>query len=156
MNKVKTFEEMERLNAIFAEVEAEEKRQFEEDSKNFKYQQFQCDEKKRVANNDRLAQQNPSQVAGNVRQMLKDHSLTTRWEIVLANAYLSLYEDKVSVAKKDRKDYAEIRNELEIHRNIVASISRRLENAEKSATEQNNHHYYKMFADAVKTLLEKI
>lgn len=67
MNKVKTFEEMERLNAIFAEVEAEEK-----------------------------------------------------------------------------------------HRNIVASISRRLENAEKSATEQNNHHYYKMFADAVKTLLEKI
>ena len=46
--------------------------------------------------------------------------------------------------------------EMNILRNFVQGVSARLEKAEKSAREQDNHHYYKIFAEGVKGLLEKI
>ena len=47
-------------------------------------------------------------------------------------------------------------SELNILRNFSQGVSQRLEKAERSAREQDNHHYYKIFADGVKTLLEAL
>ena len=39
---------------------------------------------------------------------------------------------------------------------VVTDVDTRLQKAEKSAKEQDNHHYYKIFAEGVKTLLDSI
>ena len=46
--------------------------------------------------------------------------------------------------------------ELHILRNFANAVDTRLQKAEKSAREQDNHHYYKIFAYGVKELLEKL
>ena len=46
--------------------------------------------------------------------------------------------------------------ELNILRNFANAVDNRLQKAEKSAREQDNHHYFKIFAEGVKTLLEKL
>ena len=46
--------------------------------------------------------------------------------------------------------------EINILRNFANAVDNRLQKAEKAAKEQDNHHYYKIFAECVKTLLESI
>jgi hypothetical protein len=54
------------------------------------------------------------------------------------------------------KELGALNTELNILRNFAQGVSYRLEKAERSAREQDNHHYYKIFADGVKTLLEAL
>lgn len=46
--------------------------------------------------------------------------------------------------------------EINILRNFANAVDNRLQKAEKAAKEQDNHHYYKIFAQGVKTLLNSI
>lgn len=157
--EIKTAQERNRLDEIFAEVEAYESQQFNADAIAYKSQQ-QRDEANAKAKIERLKQENPSAMYGMAKQMLASGGLKTKWEIVLADAYTKLYEDKVNVSKVKRKsermDYGAVRAELEVYRNFVIAVQKRLDNAEKSAREQDNHHYYKIFAEGVKTLLDKL
>ena len=103
--KVKTAEEMERLDSIWAELEAH-KDELEEPKPDTR-PQAEIDEENRKAKIRRLS-------------------------------------------SLERKEF------LGVLRNFAQGVSQRLEKAERSAREQNNHHYYKIFADGVKTLLEEI
>lgn len=40
--------------------------------------------------------------------------------------------------------------------NCANGVSQRYEKADRSAREQDNHHYYKIFAECVKEMLEKL
>lgn len=51
---------------------------------------------------------------------------------------------------------APMNDELNVLRNFATAVDIRLQKAEKAAKEQDNHHYYKIFAEGVKTLLESI
>ena len=52
-------------------------------------------------------------------------------------------------------------NEAEIYElnrlsNFAMAVIQRLKNCERAAREQDNHHYYKVFADYVRKHLEKL
>ena len=51
---------------------------------------------------------------------------------------------------------APMNTELNVLRNFANAVSMRLEKAERSAREQHNHHYYKIFAEGVKSLLDAL
>ncbi len=105
--KIKTAEERDRLDRIFAEVEAAEHGEPLEpvDIRT----QEQRDEDNRRAKIDRLANLEIKEFVGNVKSNIGNNAFTTRWE-----------------------------------------------KAERTAKEQDNHHYYKLFAEQVKSLLEKL
>ena len=90
-----------------------------------------------------------NEIVGDARSMMNCGGLHTRWERIFAKALVALYDDKP-------KEQGAINAELNILRNFVQGVSARLEKAEKSAREQDNHHYYKIFAEGVKKLLDSI
>ena len=149
---VKNPEEMERLNAIFAEVEKAEKAEFEADSKAYKSSleaakknQVEQDKTNHEAKVQRLIQQDPSQIASQARQLINDNACKTKWERVFANAYIELFKE---VAFKN--------SELNVLRNFANSVDHRLQCAERSAKEQDNHHYFKIFAESVRKMIDKM
>lgn len=137
--KMKTSEECERLDRIFAEVEAAERGETMEpvDTRT----QEQRDEDNRRAKIDRLANLERKEFIGNVKANIGNGAFTTRWEKILSQFIVN--------------QLAPMNDELNILRNFTKSVSTRLEKAERTAREQDNHHY-KMFADKVKSLLEKL
>lgn len=65
------------------------------------------------------------------------------------------------VEAADRGDVLEpvdtrTQTEINLLRNFANGVSQRYEKAERSAREQDNHHYYKIFAECVKEMLEKL
>ena len=66
----------------------------------------------------------------------------TKWEKILSQFILN--------------QLAPMNEEINILRNFANAVDNRLQKAEKAAKEQDNHHYYKIFAEGVKTLLESI
>lgn len=138
--KIKTEEERARLDAIFAEIEAEERGAATpfEDTRT----QEQIDEDNRKAKIDRLANAEMKEFLGNVKANAGHGAYKTRWEMILSKFIL------------DRM--APMNVELNVLRNFAIAVSNRLEKAERSAKEQDNHHYYKIFADGVKELLDAL
>lgn len=138
--KIKTAEERERLDRIFAEVEAAERGETPEpvDIRT----QEQRDEDNRRAKIDRLANLEIKEFVGNVKANIGNGAFTTRWEKILSQFIM------------DR--LGPMNEELNALRNFTKSVSTRLEKAERTAREQDNHHYYKLFAEQVKALLDKI
>ena len=138
--KIKTDEERERLDRIFAEVEADERGDTMEpvDTRT----QEQRDEDNRRAKIDRLANLEIKEFVGNVKSNIGNGAFTTRWEKILSQFIM------------DR--LGPMNEELNVLRNFTKSVSTRLEKAERTAREQDNHHYYKIFAEQVKALLDKI
>ncbi len=138
--KIKTDEERARLDAIFAEIKAMERGEIpqKEDSRT----PAQTAEDNRRAKIDRLANADLKEFIGNVKSNIGNGGFKTKWEQVLSqfivNRIVSMNE------------------ELNILRNFANAVDIRLKKAEKSAREQNNHHYYKIFADGVKELLDSI
>lgn len=139
--KIKTEEERARLDAIFAEIEAAERGELLEPEP-------QQDPQK-SAKELRLENCPINEIVGDARSMMNCGGLHTRWERIFAKALVALYDDKP-------KEQGAINAELNILRNFVQGVSARLEKAEKSAREQDNHHYYKIFAEGVKKLLDSI
>lgn len=139
MAKIKTDEERRRLDEIFAQIEAEERGETE---------QIQTQQVPSKNAEQRLEQQDVSQIVGNAKCMLKDGSFKTKWERVLAKTLIKVTERP--------SELGALHTEINILRNFANGVKKRLENAEKSAREQDNHHYYKIFAEGVKQLLENL
>ena len=138
--KIKTAEERERLDRIFAEVEAAERGESapEEDTRT----QQQIDEDNRLAKIKRLSNLETKEFIGNVKANIGNGAFTTRWEKILSQFIM----DRI----------APMNDELNVLRNFATAVDIRLQKAEKAAREQDNHHYYKIFAEGVKTLLNSI
>ena len=66
------------------------------------------------------------------------------------NGYLVAIKEELRKAEGKHPGFCEALLDPE------SRVSQRLEKAERSAREQDNHHYYKIFADGVKTLLEAL
>ena len=120
--KVKTSEEMARLDAICPQAE--------------------IDEENRKAKIRRLSSLERKEFLGNVKSIVGNGGFTTKWEKILSQFILN--------------NIAPMNEEINVLRNFAQGVSQRLEKAERSAREQDNHHYYKIFADNVKTLLEAL
>lgn len=138
--KVKTAEEMARLDAIWAELEAH-KDELEEPKPETR-PQAEIDEENRKAKIRRLSSLERKEFLGNVKSIVGNGGFTTKWEKILSQFILN--------------NIAPMNDEINILRNFAQGVSQRLEKAERSAREQDNHHYYKIFADGVKTLLEAL
>lgn len=138
--KIKTEEERARLDAIFAEIEAMERGEPlpVADSRT----PAQVSEDNRRAKIDRLANSDLKEFIGNVKSNIGNGAFTTKWEIILSRFIVNRL--------------APMNEELNILRNFADAVDIRLKKAEKSAREQDNHHYYKIFAEGVKQLLEKL
>ena len=142
MATIKTAEEMARLDAIFAEIEAEERGET-----------VVAAQPPRTTAEERLMSQSAKQIVANAKGMLKDGSFKTKWEKALAKTLIQVVEDCSIVEKKQ---ISLLNTELNTLRNFVTAIDTRLQKAQKAAKEQDNHHYYKIFAESVKTLLDSI
>lgn len=138
--KIKTDEELARLDSIFAEVEAAERGETLEPAKT--RTQEQIDEDNRRAKIDRLSCLERKEFLGNVKSIAGNDGFKTKWERILSQFILN--------------QLAPMNEELNILRNFANAIDNRLQKAEKAAREQDNHHYYKIFAEGVKALLESI
>ena len=138
--RIKTEEERARLDAIFAEIEAMESGEPlpVADSRT----PAQVSEDNRRAKIDRLANSDLKEFIGNVKSNIGNGAFTTKWEIILSRFIVNRL--------------APMNEELNILRNFADAVDIRLKKAEKSAREQDNHHYYKIFAEGVKQLLEKL
>lgn len=138
--KIKTSEERERLDRIFAEVEAAERGETapEADTRT----QQQINEDNRRSKIKRLANLETKEFIGNVKANIGNGAFTTRWEKILSQFIM--------------ERIAPMNEELNVLRNFASAVDNRLQKAEKAAKEQDNHHYYKIFAEGVKTLLESI
>ena len=140
MAKIKTAEELARLDSIFAEVEAAERGETLEPAET--RTQEQIDEDNRRAKIDRLSSLERKEFLGNVKSNAGNDGFKTKWERILSQFILN--------------QLAPMNEELNILRNFANAVDNRLQKAEKAAKEQDNHHYYKIFAEGVKTLLESI
>ena len=140
MAKIKTAEEMARLDAIFAEVEAAELGETLEPAETRTKEQI--DEDNRRAKIDRLSSLERKEFLGNVKSIAGNDGFKTKWERILSQFILN--------------QLAPMNEEINILRNFANAVDNRLQKAEKAAKEQDNHHYYKIFAEGVKTLLESI
>ena len=138
--KVKTAEEMARLDAIWAELEAH-KYELEEPKQDTR-PQAEIDEENRKAKIRRLSSLERKEFLGNVKSIVGNGGFTTKWEKILSQFILN--------------NIAPMNEEINLLRNFAQGVSQRYEKAERSAREQDNHHYYKIFADGVKTLLEAL
>ena len=138
--KVKTAEEIARLDAIWAELEAH-KDELEEPKPDTR-PQAEIDEENRKAKIRRLSSLERKEFLGNVKSIVGNGGFTTKWEKILSQFILN--------------NLAPMNEEINVLRNFAQGVSQRLEKAERSAREQDNHHYYKIFADGVKTLLEAL
>ena len=138
--KIKTEEELARLDSIFAEVEAAERGETLEPAET--RTQEQIDEDNRRAKIDRLSSLERKEFLGNVKSIAENDEFKTKWERILSQFILN--------------QLAPMNEEINILRNFANAVDNRLQKAEKAAKEQDNHHYYKIFAEGVKTLLESI
>lgn len=138
--KIKTDEERARLDAIFAEIEAIERG--EQLPKVDSRTPAQIAEDNRKAKIDRLANADIKEFFGNVKANIGNGAFTTKWEIILSRFIV--------------ERMTPMNEELNILRNFANAVDNRLQKAEKSAREQDNHHYYKIFAEGVKNLLEAL
>lgn len=138
--KIKTAEERERLDRIFAEVEAAERGETLEPAETRTKEQI--DEDNRRAKIDRLSSLERKEFLGNVKSIAGNDGFKTKWERILSQFILN--------------QLAPMNEEINILRNFANAVDNRLQKAEKAAKEQDNHHYYKIFAEGVKTLLDSI
>ena len=138
--KIKTEEERATLDRIFAEVEAAERGETLEPAET--RTQEQIDEDNRRAKIDRLSSLERKEFLVNVKSIAGNDGFKTKWERILSQFILN--------------QLAPMNEEINILRNFANAIDNRLQKAEKAAKEQDNHHYYKIFAECVKTLLESI
>lgn len=143
----------ERMERLFAEVEAELYPERAQTVTQPTVPQKVTDELNRIAKEKRLLAQDHSQMVGNASHMLKMNAFRTKWEKVLAEKYVELYN---IVLPKKIESIGYINTELNVLRNFATSVELHLTRAERTAKEQDNHHYYKIFAEIVRALLQKL
>jgi len=145
--RINTDEERARLDAIFAEIEAE--RIINEQPK--QEPKAEPQQSTKTVAEQRLESQGLKQIMANVRCMLKDNSFKTKWERVLAKTLVNIVDNGEVI---DKKELASKNEEINLLRNFANGVRIKLDKAERTAKEQDNHHYYKIFTDNVKELLK--
>lgn len=141
--KIKTEEERARLDAIFEEIEAENRASISSAGTDAEARtQEQISEENRKAKIERLASLECKELLGNVKANIGNGAFTTKWEKILSQFLVNTIPP--------------MNAELNVLRNFAQAVSTRLEKAEKAAREQDNHHYYKIFAEGVKALLQAL
>ena len=137
MINFKPEEERARLDQIFAEVEAAERGEFDTQETQ---KQDTC--RQRTKAEERLAKLDCKEFIGNIKSLCNQEFFKTKWEKVMAKFIID--------------SIAPMHQEINVLRNFANSLDNHLQKAIKTAKEQDNHHYYKIFAESVKQLLEKI
>lgn len=143
--KVNKEAELARLDRIFAEIEAQER------GETLPSPAPAADGKS--AAERRLESQPLTQIAGIARQMLNDGVFKTKWERVLARVLVNVTDNGVFI---EAKELASKNTELNALRNFATAVEIHLGKAETAAKAQDNHHYYKIFAEQTRQLLEKL
>lgn len=137
MINFKPEEERARLDQIFAEVEAAERSEFDTQETQ---KQDTC--RQRTKAEERLTKLDCKEFIGNIKSLCNQEFFKTKWEKVMAKFIID--------------SIAPMHQEINVLRNFANSVDNHLQKAIKTAKEQDNHHYYKIFAESVKQLLEKI
>lgn len=143
----------ERMERLFAEVEAELYPERAQTVTQPTVPQNETDDLNRIAKEKRLMAQDHRQMVSNAQHMLKINAFRTKWERVLAEKYVELYN---IVLPKKEEHLGYINTELNVLRNFSTAVDIHLTRAERTAREQDNHHYYKIFAETVRALLQKL
>ena len=137
MINFKPEEERARLDQIFSEIEAAERGEFDTQETQ---KQDTC--RQRTKAEERLAKLDCKEFIGNIKSLCNQEFFKTKWEKVMAKFIID--------------SIAPMHQEINVLRNFANSVDNHLQKAIKTAKEQDNHHYYKIFAESVKQLLEKI
>ena len=141
MPKIDTEAERERLDRIFDEIAG---KMPEEPKKT----QKEIDFENRRARVDRLSSQEPAEFVASVDDRIRQKSFRTDAEEILCRQYQKLF--RIS------KVPGYLNAEVNLYRHFVAGLISELDRCTGLAKEQDNHHYYKVFADYVRKHLEKL
>ena len=141
MTAIKTEEERARLDELYALVEAENAAA-----------EAETEKPEPTKPTKEKSTEPPSSIAGNLRTLLREGNITKREKWIAIN-YIALYETHIPEMMKDA---ARMRAELNRLSNFAMAVIQRLENCERTAREQDNHHYYKILADSVRKLADKL
>ena len=141
MPKIDTEAERERLDRIFDEIAGNMP---EEPRKT----QKEIDFENRRARIDRLSSQEPAEFVASVDDRIRQKSFRTDAEEILCRQYQKLF--RIS------KVPGYLNAEVNLYRHFVAGLISELDRCTGLAKEQDNHHYYKVFADYVRKHLEKL
>lgn len=141
MPKIDTEAERERLDRIFDEIAG---KMPEEPKKT----QKEIDFENRRARIDRLSSQEPAEFVASVDDRIRQKSFRTDAEEILCRQYQKLF--RIS------KVPGYINAEVNLYRHFVEGLISELDRCTGLAKEQDNHHYYKVFADYVRKHLEKL
>lgn len=153
MNEEKFETKRERMERLFSEIEAELYPERERTVHEPEVPQSVTDKLNQIAKEKRLLAQDHSQMVSNASHMLKMNAFRTKWERVLAEKYVDLYN---IVLPRKEEELGYINTELNVLRNFANAVDIHLTRAERTAREQDNHHYYKIFAEIVRALLQKL
>ena len=141
MPKIDTEAERERMNRIFDEIAGNMP---EEPRKT----QKEIDEENRRARIDRRSSQEPAEFIAIVNDRIRTNSFKTDLEEILCRQFQNLFR------LSNVPGY--LNAEVNVYRNFVAGVIAELDRCTGLAKEQDNHHYYKVFADYVRKHLEKL
>lgn len=141
MPKIDTEAERERLDRIFDEIAG---KMPEEPKKT----QKEIDFENRRARIDRLSSQEPAEFVASVDDRIRQKSFRTDAEEILCRQYQNLF--------RLSKVPGYLNAEVNLYRHFVAGVIAELDRCTVLAKEQDNHHYYKVFADYVRKHLEKL
>lgn len=141
MAKIDRAAERERLDRIFDEIAG---KMPEEPRKT----QKEIDEENRRARIDRLSSQEPAEFVAGVDDRIRTKAFKTDWEEILCRQYQKLF--------RLSKIPGYLNAEVTLYRHFVAGVISELDRCTGLAKEQDNHHFYKVFADYVRKHLEKL
>ena len=110
--------------------------------------QKEIDEENRRARIDRLSSQEPAEFIASVNDRIRQKAFKTDWEEILCRQFQILF--------RLSKVPGYLNAEVNVYRNFVAGVISELDRCTGLAKEQDNHHYYKVFADYVRKHLEKL
>lgn len=133
--------ERERMNCIFDEIAGK----IPEEPKRT---QKEIDEENRRARIDRLSSQEPAEFIASVEDRIRQKAFRTDAEEVLCRQYQKLF--------KLAKVPGYLNAEVTLYRHFVSGVISELDRCTGLAKEQDNHHFYKVFADYVRRHLEKL
>ena len=148
MPKIDMEAERERMNRIFDDIAGkmpEEPKKTPEDPKKT---QKEIDYENRRARIDRLSSQEPAEFIAIVDYRIRTNAFKTDLEEILCRQYQNLF--------RLSKVPGYLNDEVNVYRNFVAGVIAELDRCTRIAKEQDNHHYYKVFADYVRKHLEKL
>lgn len=110
--------------------------------------QKEIDFENRRARIDRLSSQEPAEFVASVDDRIRQKSFRTDAEEILCRQYQNLF--------RLSKVPGYLNAEVNLYRQFVEGVISELDRCTGLAKEQDNHHYYKVFADYVRKHLEKL